>query len=238
MKALRWFLLGALCWACCAEGKVPAGGAYVGAVRNCAMHELVVAPLPALSHQQRFVVMAHWTRYTLALGAQHLRYPMWVAQAHVLRRGCRPVAAKQRAAFVSQLLGMPRPVHQGRWHVVTVRVPVEQAQILPNLTVGPGLLRPCVSGAGIYTDHCSYAAPRNKRYAAWVLAYSLKQYRSVNGYPWTGLGYTYNWRPGAPGVVGVPEWVVGRGTLVTVLAAQSVQQFCGQSHGQGAGSLK
>jgi hypothetical protein len=49
--------------------------------------------------------------------------------------------------------------------------------------------------------------------------------RRGNGYPWTRLGYTYNWRPGTD-KYGASEYVVRKGATVNVLDVIPYQQYC------------
>jgi len=48
----------------------------------------------------------------------------------------------------------------------------------------------------------------------------LESYQVPNGYPWTRLGYTYDWNPNSP-EVGLSEYIVRGGSTVTVAAVGS-----------------
>ncbi|MFZ5427874.1 MAG: hypothetical protein ACOZEN_12945 [Thermodesulfobacteriota bacterium] len=59
--------------------------------------------------------------------------------------------------------------------------------------------------------------PPAASYAAWFLGRQASIFRLDAGYtpyPWTGLGYTYDWTPGAPDVVGGSEFIVRAGSPV------------------------
>jgi hypothetical protein len=45
------------------------------------------------------------------------------------------------------------------------------------------------------------------------------------GYPWTRLGYTYNWRPGAD-KYGASEYVIRKGATVKVTDIIPYQRYC------------
>jgi len=59
----------------------------------------------------------------------------------------------------------------------------------------------------------------------WLGKNALDSYRVPGGFPWTRLGYTYDWRPGAP-EYGVAEFVLFRGTEARVVAILSAEEFC------------
>lgn len=54
------------------------------------------------------------------------------------------------------------------------------------------------------------------RYRAWFEDYRKTAYESEPPYPWTRMGYTYDWHAGASTVMGPSEFVVRPGTLVIV----------------------
>ncbi|MFP5221756.1 MAG: hypothetical protein ACLGSA_05650 [Acidobacteriota bacterium] len=65
-------------------------------------------------------------------------------------------------------------------------------------------------------------------YASWFLDRQSVIYEfTVPGgpYPWTGLGYTYNWNPAAPDVVGASEFIVPRGAPVTLRDVTPVGEY-------------
>ena len=47
-----------------------------------------------------------------------------------------------------------------------------------------------------------------------------------DGYPWTQLGYTYDWAPGAESEVGESEFVVRAGSEVIVESVTSQADYC------------
>jgi hypothetical protein len=47
----------------------------------------------------------------------------------------------------------------------------------------------------------------------------------VGGYPWTRLGYTYNWNPEAS-IEGTSEFVIPEGTSVEVCGVVPATEFC------------
>jgi hypothetical protein len=65
-------------------------------------------------------------------------------------------------------------------------------------------------------------------YATWFLNRESAIFSpSIQGgpYPWTGLGYTYDWNPVATDVVGGSEFIVPKGSPVTVKSLTPVSKF-------------
>ena len=48
------------------------------------------------------------------------------------------------------------------------------------------------------------------------------------GWPWTALGYTYNWHPGSPRY-GASEYLVRGGTQVVVTGVIPIAEYCGRA---------
>jgi hypothetical protein len=46
-----------------------------------------------------------------------------------------------------------------------------------------------------------------------------------NGYPWTRLGYTYDWHPDTP-ETGLSEYVIPQGSTVEVHANVETREYC------------
>jgi hypothetical protein len=46
------------------------------------------------------------------------------------------------------------------------------------------------------------------------------------GYPFTGMGWTYNWDPRAASPVGVSEFAVRPGAVLSTPAATTPERFC------------
>ena len=60
---------------------------------------------------------------------------------------------------------------------------------------------------------------------AWYARQAARSYRVPGGFPWTRLGYTYDWASEETEVV-VPELVVRKGAVVEVLLDESVDEHC------------
>jgi len=60
---------------------------------------------------------------------------------------------------------------------------------------------------------------------AWIEDLRASSY-GINGYPWTQLGYTYDWAPGAGSEVGDSEFVVRSGSDVVVESVTPHADYC------------
>jgi hypothetical protein len=60
-----------------------------------------------------------------------------------------------------------------------------------------------------------FAEDVSESHRAWITALRTQSYSPSSGYPWTQLGYTYDW--GLPGVeIGISEYVVKSGAIVDI----------------------
>lgn len=82
-------------------------------------------------------------------------------------------------------------------------------------------------------DHeASLAFPPDtpQEYRAWFEQYAEFAYTSSTPYPWTRLGYTYDWSADNRSHIGPGEFVVNTGSLVRVKAKLSVWQWYQQNN--------
>jgi hypothetical protein len=78
---------------------------------------------------------------------------------------------------------------------------------------------PCASSS------CSACRWPPARTADWIEALRKSSYGAM-GYPWTQLGYTYDWG-GDGDEVGLSEFVVRKGSEVVVKDVFTVAEYCG-----------
>ena len=74
---------------------------------------------------------------------------------------------------------------------------------------------------------CGNAYPENASadHIAWMANNTLFSYEAPGGYPWTRLGYTYNWRPGEDRY-GASEFIVAAGSIVTIDRVLDARSYC------------
>ena len=143
----------------------------------------------------------------------------WVTAPDELRALCRgrpdPLLAMQQA------LGLP-PEKRDDVRVFTFNVrPTD-------------MFRPCASSPDINTTKCSVdlpAQPVDAQAAAehFVLKQMMDSYRSGfrgPGYPFTAMGWSYDWDPQSPAHQGVSEYVVKPGAVISDVASVDPETFC------------
>jgi hypothetical protein len=143
----------------------------------------------------------------------------WVAQPDELRALCRgkpdPLLALQQA------LGLP-PEKRNDEKVFTFDVPPAD------------MFRPCASSPDITTKQCSVDLPvqpiaSQAATEHFVLKQMMDSYRSGfnnPGYPFTAMGWSYDWDPDSPTHQGVSEYVVKPGAAIANVASVDPATFC------------
>jgi hypothetical protein len=214
---------------------------YAQAMANAALYQPEnVLPLfaitPDSAGQVRVVTITTWNYQP---GPQPLGREIWVTAVPEVRDSCAGWDDPDLMMRMRQLLGL-RPADSIAW-AVEMTVPVAS---LFRPTVDPSVtaIWPCPedqrgSGtcglhfpAGTDTAHITWMA--NQMLSAWTLpdGYPFRagmEQRGL-GYPWTRLGYTYNWHPGSPRY-GASEYLVRRGAQVTVRSIASLPAYCGRA---------
>ncbi len=126
---------------------------------------------------------------------------------------------------VRQLLGLPPDADAPR--VLTFKV---------NLS---DLFRPSPDDSVTTTYPCQYPAGNpppldcgnvfpsttTPAHYQWIATQSFLLHAVPNGYPWTHLGYTYNWAPGADRY-GASEYVIRGGTNALIVQVATTVQYC------------
>lgn len=146
----------------------------------------------------------------------------WVTLVPDLQRACSrlhgPVA--EREMRLRQLLGLPPDAKKDRFVELWAR---------PQ-----DLFRPCPDPE-IHDRECAPAAAHpgkwvtiDPAYAEWFEKQRESSYAKppATPYPWTRLGYTYDWG-GPHGEIGLSELVVARGATVGVVRVADFATYCG-----------
>jgi hypothetical protein len=153
---------------------------------------------------------------------------MWVTLAGEVQETCRNWKLQGDALRVrlEQLLGLP-PNTPERWrktHVLTLEVP-RQALDRPcfgELNDAQGLPR-CTLRPSPHADPALTQFVSSQMASVWVHGEPQGP-----GYPFTRLGYTYDWYPGAAsrGRYGASEFVIKPRTQVVVRAEAATDSYC------------
>lgn len=154
---------------------------------------------------------------------------MWVTLAGEVQNKCQQWGLQGDALRerLEQLLGLPphTPPQWRKTHMLTLQVPRD------------ALERPCL-GETVDSNGAPRCTPRSaKTTSPELLHFVLNQMADVwvdgdpngPGYPFTRLGYTYDWHPDAAaktGNYGASEFVLKPGTGVTVVSEATTDSFC------------
>jgi hypothetical protein len=133
---------------------------------------------------------------------------------------------------VEQIMGLPPASTSSVPHAL---------QVVTFTTPRTELFRPCPGGTDIAAPTCSdtvspsldgetakflldnvwsSARPGSPRQAA------TDGEAPAPGYPFTGMGWTYDWDPNALNHVGVSEFVVRPGARISAISGQTPEKFC------------
>lgn len=190
-----------------------------------------VMPLHLLRPDAGKVLVVTFSSYAYPLGPYHVaagRY-IWVTPDGEVQAACRQwgLQGAQLTLRASQLLGLPPNTTYTQ--MVVFSVP-ENRIFRPAPDPNPTTLYPC---APADMAQCGNILPANvsPEHLRWYIGQSLSAYKigqadSENGYPWTHLGYTYNWTPYAASKYGASEYVITPDTDVTVVSRTPLDQYC------------
>ncbi len=198
------------------------------------------------------VTVATWirsgqlARYKTAAGDWVAAAPgdTWVTVAPHLQNFCKAFVqqngndAARLSLRLEQRLGLP-PLN-GKTTFLTFTIAAPDA--------GTTIFRPCASPEidttscpvrGSADDACSSATPPAgcERQQAFFNQQYYQSYGAAEptGYPWTSLGYTFDWarqKAGPSGKApfvrfGESEYVVSKGAPITIVGAETTAEFCG-----------
>ncbi|KAK47811.1 hypothetical protein BG58_40930 [Caballeronia jiangsuensis] len=150
---------------------------------------------------------------------------VWVSQPAELIAFCR--RSLDPLLTVQQALGLPpyrsaNEMQNSKAYVLLVRK--------------ADLFRPCVSGTDVSAPACELSPPEaqlgqqtdndDRRFVNTQLWGAHKNGFTEIGYPFTGMGWTYNWNPSSRDHVGVSEYVVRPRAKVEVKPPMTAGEFC------------
>lgn len=188
---------------------------YNRAIRNAAVFESANV-LPLLTIETDSATVVSWATnpqdFTPGQPAT-LTDVVWVTLVPEVQDQCKAFPPDQMNLRLQQLLGLP-PDDTQRSFVVLRAATAD-------------IFRPCPDPS-VTAGTCSETMPDSVSddYARWFAGQSLSSYQIPDGYPWTHLGYTYNWYPGAASRYGSSEFVINDGATVQVLSVASTGAYC------------
>lgn len=170
----------------------------------------------AADHEKQVKVCTwtNWTGYQDYVGQpMTLTREVWVTAVPELQNAVSKwtLSDEMLTLRLEQLLGLPPD--QGKTHFV-------------EMWVNPAdVFRPCPD-AEIDDTRCDLDFPDNPtpEHKAWIENLSASSYGD-NGYPWTRLGYTYDWHDPAH-ETGLSEFVVRAGAAVEIVSFTPTRTYC------------
>ncbi|MEP0872852.1 hypothetical protein NDA01_23840 [Trichocoleus desertorum AS-A10] len=225
--------------------QLPLPPAYVEAIEDAKLAEPqeiyrnltpIVWYNPALVWDRSRVLVTVWTTYSgytsRVGGLMRLPLDLWVTAAPDLQNFCktyRPTQEVSLAYRLNQLLGLPPDA-------------ANQPRSIVELWVEPRHLFRPTPDPDISDREATLEFPLNEfattppSYQEWFSAQFASRYPTMGkSYPWTQLGYTYDWgsqsdwqrfKPNHPAQVGLSEFVVRQGAQVTVRSTQRAEAYC------------
>lgn len=214
---------------------------FAQAMADAAMYspENVLPLFPVVPDANGNVQVVTLTTWNPAPGPQPLQRESWVTVVPEVRDSCNSWQDEDVMMRLRQLLGL-RP-EDTKTTFVEMTVPAD-SMFRPTVDPSINTPWPCPEDqraggtcgltfpAGVDTTHITWMA--KQMLASWTVpngypGEGAPPGQAGLGYPWTRLGYTYNWHPGAPRY-GASEYLVRRGTPIVVTSVSSVAAYCGR----------
>lgn len=143
-------------------------------------------------------------------------YQIWVTTSPQLKNWFHQQHVADTNLRLKQLLGLPPSGTNYNYFV--------EFWVKPS-----DLFRPCPDNE-INDKSCSTCFPANTPpdYINWINESRISRYYACqlyDQYPWTQLGYTYDWNPGNPTHVGMSEFVIRKNATVYVKQVSTTKQY-------------
>jgi hypothetical protein len=231
LRTLRALLPGVLLAACTPgaavptpSGPMPAVSPYDAAIEDAAVWrpEHVLHLNAAHPDSAGNLRVATFTGYPGYVAGQSQKVPVyvWVTLVPEVRDSCLTFTGDKKLGL-EQLLGLPAGTNDTLMVELTVRAadvfrPVTDPRITTTYPCGDTIQAGCGTKfpGGVSPGHLE-----------WMARTFADHWMIPGGYPWTRLGYTYNWRPGAPRY-GASEYVIRKEAWVLVESVQGYRQYC------------
>jgi hypothetical protein len=180
-----------------------------------------VEPLrPLIADDTGSVVVATFRATPLPAGTMTIPGDTWVTGVPEVQSRCRAFRGDV-GLQVRQLLGLPSD-YRGRTFVTFCANAADIFRPSPDARIDRVL--PCDPYSA---DDCGNVFPdsANDAHRAWIGSAIMGTHLWPGGYPFTHLGYTYDWR-GRGAAYGASEYILRKGAVVEVLDAQPLEQYC------------
>lgn len=191
---------------------------YQNAIIDAAIIEKTeIVLLPIIDKNKKKVRVVTWTKYpdSYPIGKEvKTRWgEIWVTLDPDVRSRCQNFPKETRINDIKKLLGLPLD-HSRKRTFVVLEVDADS------------LFRPCANPS-TETETCSSKFPENvsHNHIYWYAHHVALSYQEKKGYPWTRLGYTYNWKYGA-NEIGVAEFVIKKDSKVRAVSVDDTSSYC------------
>lgn len=165
------------------------------------------------------------TTDTMAPGARVVTRDVWVTLVPEVRDSClswNETDADSIHLRLRQLIGLPPtlPIPY------MMELSVDTAHVFrpagdPTITSA----LPCPDTVAAARCGDGFPPGVSPAHVRWIADGTFALWKRPRGFPWTRLGYTYNWRPGAPRY-GASEYIVRAGSPVEVLRSWRSEDYC------------
>jgi len=153
---------------------------------------------------------------TITAGA----YGLWVTGVPEVQTICRSFKGDVLMQL-RELLGLPPDADVPRFLVLSVAA---TDVFRPALDDSISTVYPC-SNPTAATCGNSFPSTTTPAHYQWMATEVFYLHAIPNGYPWTHLGYTYNWTPGADRY-GASEYVIRGGATATIVDNVPALKYC------------
>jgi hypothetical protein len=187
------------------------------------------------------LLMVTWTKAAwFTPGEMKLVKPTWLTAAPFLQRFCQASGLQGRALDLrlQQRLGLPPNGAYDAFAEVWID-PADLFRPCPDPEIGD---RECqvnlTTGTGDRNAACPWSTTQqvsgkfvkvSSDHLNWMCSKWSESYppgKPRDSYPWTALGYTYDWSSSSPNHVGDSEFVAPQGTAVVVRRVAPTGQYC------------
>jgi len=148
---------------------------------------------------------------------------IWVTGVPEVQTKCRAFTGDVQMQ-VRQLLGLP-PDADTPFVIVFKVKPDDVFRPAVDPAISTGL--PCGNAPPPPAKDCGNVFPPNTapEHFQWMAENELTLHEKPDGYPWTHLGYTYNWARGQDRY-GASEYIVRQHRTVEVVAVYTTEKYC------------
>lgn len=169
------------------------------------------------------------TNYDYQLGTQSLSGAEWVTAVPEVQQKCKAFTEPDLELRLRQLLGLQPDAKFKYFVTMTVR---SSDIFRPTTDPTTTTQSPCSDSTNatcgevfpdwVSSDHVKWIA--NQMLSSYVIS---ENHTGAYSYPWTRLGYTYDWKPGADRY-GASEYVIRPGSVVNVSGKEPYGPYCGR----------